>query len=314
MDLRDVVILGGNIMLQNMSDDIEDVEKYAAGQARDSRGRFASGGITAPQSEERPYFSSRVDGYPDSQIKLTKIGTKELPTGWDYVPASKAPKQLADRLYPNSTKGSVAGYYYQNLANQNQLEVYKHSSGLWMTVEGNNVNVDNGQKMRMLQDSAEMYKANKSLITGDLTIRFTAEDRRQASGWAADYRHDGAKPYGPFRHMAVAGGKNKVIGIVNYSKSTLVHEFGHIISFSVETSKGNFTADDRGRSYESIIKRRPRPYVSQYAMNNTDEWYAETFAHWTMNGGKIVQEPFMSDQDFKMLNNFSQDQQWKMPK
>lgn len=294
----------------------ERLAKYAEGQARDSHGRFASGGVSPAFSQDKPYFAANGQGYPDSPIKLTKIGTKELPTGWDYIPASKAPKQLADRLYPTQAGyNSVANIYYKQMADQNQLEVYKHSSGLWLTVEGNQVNVSNDVKMRMLQDAAEVYKANKGLITGNLTVRF--DNNRAYSnryGAAGDYRHDGARPFYSFKPMALASKPNKVIQIHEYSKETLVHEFGHIISFSVETSKGSFTADDRGRSYKSVISRRPRPYVSEYAMNNTDEWYAETFTQWTMGGGQISRQPWMTDQDHKILTNFAQDQQWKMPK
>lgn len=332
MDLTNVLILGGNLLLQNMSDDIEDVEKYAAGQPRDSHGRFASGGGNAIMYEAN-HSRAGGRGWEESPIKLTKIGTKELPVGWDYIPASKAPAQLADRMFsnPQSTSHLVATNYYGKLAKAGELEVYKHSSGLWITVEGSQVNSSPDAKNRLLQNASDLYKANKGLIDGPVLIRVNEQVTKwrgnNTAGWAADERHTNARPYGRTDPRSVAldtGAKN--ITLINLTprtvKLTLAHEFGHVIRYSTdkppklwfERGKPNYVDGVRGESLRAAVSRRPRIHVSMYGKNNDDEWYAEVFTQFIMNNGTIPNEDYYKAGDQAWLNNFAKDQGWRMPK
>lgn len=333
MDLTNVLILGGNLLLQNMSDDIEDVEKYAAGQARDSHGRFASGGGNAIKPEANTRWEQGSKGWTESEIKLTKIGTKELPVGWDYIPASKAATQIADRMFanPNSDGHLLAVRHYTKLAEAGQLEVYKHSSGLWITVEGDQVKSSAGAKERLLQNASDLYKANKGLIDGPVLIRVNEQIVKwrgnNVAGFAADERHTGARPYDYRTRQSVAvdtGAKN--ITLLNLSprtvKLTLAHEFGHVIRYSTdkppkfwfERDQPNYVDGIRGESLRAAVSRRPRIHVSTYGKNNDDEWYAEVFTQFITNNGTIPNEDYFKAGDQEWLNNFAKDQGWKMPK
>lgn len=302
-------------------------------QIRQEKARRKRGKPSPANSIPVSSWGKEMTGWPDSPINLTKVGTKDLPTGWKYRPASKAPDILAEKSFGKlpsgkfSYKHHVAHKYYKSLANKNELEFYEHSSGLIVTFEGGLAKLSDNIKNRFLQNAAELHKPNKENVDGDVIIRVNSEvgKNRRREAWAADYRHTGAKPFGNrnSEHMAVSTNKTKMIVIATITKMILVHEYGHLLRFANVTeiieriSRRQITVpyykkNGAGDSLMGAEKRRPRVHLSEYSKNNADEWYAEAFTFW-VDGGGSFDSTGLSDSDKIYMNNFAKDQGWRMP-
>ena len=298
-------------------------------------------------------------GWPDSEIELIEKNGKKLPRGWDYKPIKddekdEVPSTIADKFFTNEKAANeLTRMYYKDLASRNELEFYQSEDGLIVTFEGpEGTNLPQEKKNRFLQDASELYAANKDIVDGELMIRFNPEIAARKGGtvaWAADKKRTIGNLLG--KYPTSVGRKNpnklgefsgvKMIATETLEKTTLSHEFGHILRYSnvEETYVEKTTKKKRKRgyqvTYENVIgwaletksisgtrgdslidaqKRRGRIHMTEYSKKNADEWYAELFNSWIAGGGSFNYREDLSASDIVWLNNFAKDQEWKMPK
>jgi len=295
----------------------ERLAKYAEGQARDSHGRFASGGVA---NDLHSYLDRQTlkDRWQTPPIKLVPIGSKVLPSGWDYVPAKKGAAFMSEYIYGkgSSMDKVIAIEYYQKLADKGQLEIYKHSSGLVFTVEREDVtNLTSEQKFEKMMLCADVYKGNKVNIAGNMLVRIdsASADWRNAMGYAGDSRHSGSVFGGGRAVKAGSRSVNSKMVVLraNASKATIVHEFGHIVSFEAYRDTGS----DRNISWAKMEKTRKKYHFSEYSRSSSAEWYAETYLHWVSNGGNFdfTKYATATTEQQNALTNFAKDQNWQLP-
>ena len=329
---------------------------------KEDKSKLVEPGEMAKELPDSSWGADFSKSWPDSEIELVEKNGKKLPRGWNYRPnqeaekdgAESVPSTIADKYFTNEKAANeLARMYYENLASKNELEFYQNDSGLIVTFEGpEGANLSQEKKNRFLQDVNELYGANKDIVDGELMIRYSPEIAVKKGGtvaWAGDKTRNIDNLFG--KYPASVGRSNpknlgesskvKMIATETLEKTTLAHEFGHILRYSnvKEEYVEKTTKRKRKRgyqvSYEDVIgwaldtksisgtrgdsliaaqKRRPRIHMTEYSKKTADEWYAELFNSWILGGGSFNYREDLSESDIIWLNNFAKDQEWKMPK